>query len=122
MVDHLECNLLVSPALAITLLPSPSPQSQAGRGKGPLSLDGARPLRMVIAGDGPSREDLEAYATRHSLPVVFLGNLPNKELPQLCAAQTRPRAPSPSERVAARRPSMWSSMSTPFLIWQVPRG
>ena len=94
-------------------------QRQAGRKAGQtLSLDGKRPLRMVIAGDGPSRDDLEAYAREHALPaartralsplhnpstcrggratlsahavlvrqalpVVFLGNLPNKELPPL---------------------------------------
>jgi glycosyltransferase involved in cell wall biosynthesis len=49
----------------------------------PRSLDGKRPVHLAIAGDGPSRRALEKYAVKHQLPVTFVGNLPNKDLPPL---------------------------------------
>jgi glycosyltransferase involved in cell wall biosynthesis len=52
----------------------------------PLSLDGVRPLHLVIAGDGPSRKHLEQFAATHALPVTFAGNLPNGDLPPLYRA------------------------------------
>jgi len=52
----------------------------------PLTLDGTRPVHLVIAGDGPSRKALEAFAKQHDLPVTFAGNLPNAELPPLYRA------------------------------------
>ena len=33
----------------------------------PLSLDGQRPLHLLIAGDGPSRKTLESYGKQHDL-------------------------------------------------------
>lgn len=53
---------------------------------GALSLDGRRPVHLAIAGDGPSRATLEAYASEHELPCTFLGNLPNSALPPLYRA------------------------------------
>uniref|UniRef100_A0A7S3EWS6 Glycosyl transferase family 1 domain-containing protein n=1 Tax=Haptolina ericina TaxID=156174 RepID=A0A7S3EWS6_9EUKA len=50
------------------------------------SLDGKRPTHIVIAGDGPARPSLEQYAAAHSLPVTFLGNVPNDRLPPLYRA------------------------------------
>jgi len=38
---------------------------------------------LAIAGDGPAKEGLIAEATRLRLRVVFLGNVPHNELPQL---------------------------------------
>lgn len=52
----------------------------------PLSLDGKRPVHLMVAGDGPSRKMLEAFAVEHSLPVTFVGNLPNNNLPPLYRA------------------------------------
>ncbi|KAL1520077.1 hypothetical protein AB1Y20_023552 [Prymnesium parvum] len=59
-----------------------SPSAAAGR----FSLDGVRPTHVVIAGHGPSRETLEHFAAAHSLPVTFLGNVPNDRLPPLYRA------------------------------------
>ena len=53
---------------------------------GMLSLDGVRPVYIAIAGDGPARKSLEAYASKHALPVTFLGNLRNDALPPLYRA------------------------------------
>jgi hypothetical protein len=50
------------------------------------SLDGERPLHVVIAGDGPSRKKLGDFASQHDLPVTFVGNLPNTDLPPLYRA------------------------------------
>ena len=50
------------------------------------SLDGKRPVHLVIAGDGPSRKGLDAYAHEHNVPVTFVGNLPNTDLPPLYRA------------------------------------
>lgn len=52
----------------------------------PLSLDGKRPVHVVIAGDGPSRGLLEKFARDKDLPVTFTGNLPNTQLPPLYRA------------------------------------
>ena len=52
----------------------------------PLSLDGQRPLHLLIAGDGPSRKTLESYGKQHDLPITFAGNLPNTDLPPLYRA------------------------------------
>jgi len=52
----------------------------------PLSLDGERPVHLVIAGDGPSRQPLADFADQHRLPVTFAGNLPNTDLPPLYRA------------------------------------
>jgi glycosyltransferase involved in cell wall biosynthesis len=40
-------------------------------------------VHLVIAGDGPAREALEKQAEAGKLPVTFLGNTPNAELPKL---------------------------------------
>lgn len=55
-------------------------------GGGKFSLDGTRPFYLVVAGDGPSRAELEEYAASHGLPVTFLGNLRNDQLPPLYRA------------------------------------
>jgi len=61
--------------------------AEVPRTKGqPLSLDGERPLHVVIAGDGPSRKKLGDFASQHDLPVTFVGNLPNTDLPPLYRA------------------------------------
>lgn len=52
----------------------------------PLSLDGKRPLHLMVCGDGPSRSSLEKYAQQHALPVTFAGNILNAELPPLYRA------------------------------------
>lgn len=41
---------------------------------------------LAIAGDGPSKEALMAEAAEKNLPVIFLGNVPHNELPQLYRA------------------------------------
>lgn len=41
---------------------------------------------LAIAGDGPSREALMAEAAEKKLPVIFLGNVPHHELPELYRA------------------------------------
>mmetsp|Transcript_62363 Transcript_62363/g.103729 ORF Transcript_62363/g.103729 Transcript_62363/m.103729 type:complete len:541 (-) Transcript_62363:276-1898(-) len=51
-----------------------------------LSLDGKRRVHVLIAGDGPAKPSLTAYATQHQLPVTFLGNLKNDRLPPLYRA------------------------------------
>jgi len=56
------------------------------RGDAPLTVDGSRPIHVVIAGDGPSRKHLESFATTHRLPVTFVGNVPNASLPPLYRA------------------------------------
>ena len=61
-------------------------EGEGSRAGGKISLDGARPVHLVVAGDGPSKKALEAYAQKHVLPVTFLGNLPNDRLPPLYRA------------------------------------
>ena len=56
--------------------------SAASGRSGALSLDGRRRVHLMIAGDGPSKVHLEAYAAKNRLPVTFLGNVPNGQLPQ----------------------------------------
>jgi 1,2-diacylglycerol 3-alpha-glucosyltransferase len=46
-------------------------------------LPQGRKVHLVIAGDGPAKEGLEASAEAGSLPVTFLGNVANAELPKL---------------------------------------
>merc|ERR1719330_18151 len=41
---------------------------------------------LAIAGDGPSRKELEAEARRRKLRVVFMGNVPHHDLPKLYRA------------------------------------
>jgi len=55
-----------------------------GEGR-PLEVDG-RPLYLVIAGDGPAREQLSHFASERALPVTFLGNLSQTALPPLYRA------------------------------------
>lgn len=43
-------------------------------------------LDVVIAGDGPERRQLEAYAVAHHLPVRFLGYVPEDDKPSLLAS------------------------------------
>jgi len=50
------------------------------------SLDGKRPVHVLIAGDGPSRAGLTAFANEHEVPATFVGNIPNMELPPLYRA------------------------------------
>merc|ERR1719424_222996 len=45
-----------------------------------LEVDG-RPLRLVIAGDGPARKELGQFAAERALPVTFVGNLSQTALP-----------------------------------------
>jgi 1,2-diacylglycerol 3-alpha-glucosyltransferase len=52
----------------------------------PMSLDGKRPVHLMVAGEGPSRKMLEAFVKEHDLPVTFVGNLPNNSLPPLYRA------------------------------------
>jgi len=66
---------------------------RAGKGKAVtagsrpmLSLDGKRALRLVIAGDGPARQSLAAFADKYKLPVTFTGNVKNDRLPPLYRA------------------------------------
>ena len=59
---------------------------KASAASAPLSLDGKRPCHVMIAGEGPSRKMLEAFAQKHRLPVTFVGNLPNDTLPPLYRA------------------------------------
>jgi len=53
---------------------------EGGAGKG--TVDAV----LAIAGDGPSRKELEAEARRRKLRVVFLGNVPHHDLPKLYRA------------------------------------
>merc|ERR1719503_376300 len=55
-----------------------------GEGR-PLEVDG-RPLYLVIAGDGPAREQLAHLASEHALPLTFVGNLSQTALPPLYRA------------------------------------
>ena len=60
-----------------------------GRGStasGKLSLDGTRRVHLLVCGDGPSMKSLQQYAEKHQLPVSFLGNVPNTQLPPLYRA------------------------------------
>jgi len=52
----------------------------------PLSLDGKQTLHLLICGDGPSMKSLVTYTEKHLLPVTFLGNVPNTQLPPLYRA------------------------------------
>lgn len=38
-------------------------------------------VELVLVGDGPLRESLQEYSTRHGLNVVFKGRVPNEQLP-----------------------------------------
>jgi len=58
----------------------------AGSADGELSLDGKRPLHLLVCGDGPSFKSLTQYAEKHQLPATFLGNVPNTQLPALYRA------------------------------------
>jgi glycosyltransferase involved in cell wall biosynthesis len=44
------------------------------------------PLRLVVAGDGPLRDELAAAGRRRKLPIVLLGHLPPAEVPRFLAA------------------------------------
>jgi len=57
----------------------------AGRAS-PVLLASGRRLHVVIAGDGPARRELAAFAERHALPVTFTGNVKNDRLPPLYRA------------------------------------
>ena len=71
---------------AMRLLQRAAAEGAAEGGCGFASLDGKRPCKLLIAGDGPSRGVLESYANTHALPVVFLGNVPNDRTPALYRA------------------------------------
>jgi glycosyltransferase involved in cell wall biosynthesis len=68
--------------------------AKAGKGKGKASvssraicsIDGKRPIRLVVAGDGPARKSLVNFAERFKLPVTFTGNVKNDRLPPLYRA------------------------------------
>ena len=66
--------------------------------------EGKLPVHLVVAGDGPARKSLEAYAEKSNppLPVTFLGNLPNTQLPPLYRAADVFLTCSTSETCAAR--------------------
>lgn len=55
------------------------------------------PPSLVIAGDGPARESLEAEADRRGLDVTFLGFLPREELPAFYSSLAAFLFPSPVE-------------------------
>uniref|UniRef100_A0A7S2J715 Uncharacterized protein n=1 Tax=Haptolina brevifila TaxID=156173 RepID=A0A7S2J715_9EUKA len=57
------------------------PPSAAGQ----KTLHG-RPVHILIAGDGPSRKTLTAYAEAHKVDATFIGNVPNETLPPLYRA------------------------------------
>ena len=77
-------------------------EQQAGGGKGSapggaLSLDGVKPLHLLVCGDGPSFKALTQYAEQHKLPATFLGNVPNTQLPAVRGlAPSAPSTPSRS--------------------------
>ena len=58
---------------------------------GLLSLDGKRPVHVMIAGDGPSRAGLTAFAKEHQIPATFVGNIPNMEVRSSAARASVPR-------------------------------
>eukprot|EP00965_Chrysotila_dentata_P085047 2807250-Pleurochrysis_carterae.AAC.1 len=60
--------------------------NQKRSSKLPFSVDGINTIHLVIAGDGPARKSLEALVAKHDLPVTFLGNLKNDQLPPLYRA------------------------------------
>ena len=57
----------------------------------PLSLDGKRPLHLLIAGDGPSRKSLEDYATQHGLSGHVCGQLAKWRAPAAVSRSRRLR-------------------------------
>jgi len=61
------------------IFPAMKPK-EGGSGKG--TVDAV----LVIAGDGPSRRELENEARRRKLRTVFLGNVPHHDLPKLYRA------------------------------------
>ena len=90
--------------------------------------EGKLPVHLVVAGDGPARKSLEAYAEKSNppLPVTFLGNLPNTQLPPLyraadvfltCSTSETcarpPRRPPGAHPAPARRPLVPSRRSSP---------
>ncbi len=54
-------------------------------------------LRVVIAGDGPLRRDLETQASRLASRVEFVGRIDNAVLPELIRRAKVQAVPSPSE-------------------------
>jgi len=40
-------------------------------------------VQLVLVGDGPLREPLKEYATKHKINVIFTGRIPNDQLPEL---------------------------------------
>lgn len=62
------------------------------------AVDGLdRDVGLVLAGDGPAREELEAKATRRGLDARFLGFLDREELPAFYSALDAFLFPSPVE-------------------------
>ena len=86
--------------------------------------EGKLPVHLVVAGDGPARKSLEAYAEKSNppLPVTFLGNLPNTQLPPLyraadvfltCSTSETCAEPPDAHPAPARRPLVPSRRSSP---------
>lgn len=60
-------------------------------------LDRGVPAHLVVAGDGPQRAGLQAWAAERNLPVRFLGHLPQDELACWLATADVALAPGPVE-------------------------
>ncbi len=61
------------------------------------AVDGLQAVTVVLAGDGPARDDLEAAAADVDADVRFLGFLPREDLPAFYSALDAFAFPSPVE-------------------------